>query len=189
MWARSWDREDPLGEGMVTTPVFWPGESQGWRNLVGYSPWGRTELNMTEATWHTASSLISSVSCNMHITTTTTTISLQSCLTLCNPTDCSLPGFSVHGILQAKTLEWVAISFFRGSSQPRNQTWVSCIADGFFTVWPTREAPNMLKCTFVFLFLHLSCLEFITSPSVNFSCLQRESSMLLKAVIRLGPLR
>jgi len=37
--------------------------------------------------------------------------SLQSCLTLCNPMDCSLPGFSVHGILQARTLEWVAISF------------------------------------------------------------------------------
>ena len=41
---------------------------------------------------------------------TTTTKSLQSCLTLCDPTDCSLPGFSVHGILQARTLEWVAIS-------------------------------------------------------------------------------
>ena len=96
---------------MVTTPVFWPGESHEWRNLVGYSPWGHTELNMTEATWHTASSLISSISCNMHITTTTTTISLQSCLTLSDPMDCSLPGFSIHGILQARTLEWVAISF------------------------------------------------------------------------------
>ena len=39
--------------------------------------------------------------------------SLQSCLTLCDPMDCSLPGFSVHGILQASTLEWVAISFFK----------------------------------------------------------------------------
>ena len=51
---------------MDTTPVFWPGESHGWRSLVGYSPWGRTELNMTEATWHTESSLINSISCNMH---------------------------------------------------------------------------------------------------------------------------
>ena len=58
----------------------------------------------------------------------------QSCLTLCNTMDCSLPGSSVHGILQAKILEWVAISFSRGASQPRDQTWVSFIADKFFTI-------------------------------------------------------
>ena len=52
----------------------------------------------------------------------------QSCLTLCDPMDCSLPGSSLHGILQARILEWVAIPFSRGSSQPRDQTWVSCIA-------------------------------------------------------------
>ena len=51
----------------------------------------------------------------------------QLCPTLCNPEDCSLLGSSVHGILQARTLEWVTISFSRGSSQPRNQTRVSCI--------------------------------------------------------------
>ena len=49
----------------------------------------------------------------------------QSCLTLCDPTDCSLPGSSVHGLLQARILEWVAIPFSRGSPQPRDQTWVS----------------------------------------------------------------
>ena len=43
----------------------------------------------------------------------------QSCLTLCDPMECSLPGSSVHGIFQARVLEWVAISFSRGSSQPR----------------------------------------------------------------------
>ena len=46
----------------------------------------------------------------------------QSCLTLCDPTDCSPPGSSVHGILQARTLEWIAISSSRGSSQPRYRT-------------------------------------------------------------------
>ena len=46
----------------------------------------------------------------------------QSCLTLCDPMDYSPPGYSVHGILQARTLEWVAIAFSRGSSQPRDQT-------------------------------------------------------------------
>ena len=45
----------------------------------------------------------------------------------CDPMDCSLPGSSVHGILQTRILKWAAISFSRGSSQPRNQTWVSCI--------------------------------------------------------------
>ena len=47
------------------------------------------------------------------------------CLTLCNPTDCSMLDSSVHGILQAKILEWVAVSFSRGSSRPRDRTWVS----------------------------------------------------------------
>ena len=52
---------------------------------------------------------------------------IQVCLILCNPTDCCLPGTSVHRILQARLLEWGAISSSRGSSQPRDQTWVSCI--------------------------------------------------------------
>ena len=56
----------------------------------------------------------------------------QSCLTLHHPMDCSLPGSSVHGVLQAKILEWVAISFSRGSSQPRDRTQVSCTAGRHF---------------------------------------------------------
>ena len=63
----------------------------------------------------------------------------QSCPTLCYPMDSSPPGSSVHGIFQTRILEWVAISFSRGSSQPRDQTWVSCIAGKLFTVWATRE--------------------------------------------------
>ena len=63
----------------------------------------------------------------------------QSCLTLCDPMDCSLPGSSVHGIFQAIVLEWTAISFSRGSSQPRDWTRVSHIVDRRFTVWATRE--------------------------------------------------
>ena len=60
----------------------------------------------------------------------------QLCPTLCDPMDCSPPGSSVHGISQARILEWVAISFSRGSSQPRDRTSVSCIAGGFFTTEP-----------------------------------------------------
>ena len=56
------------------------------------------------------------------------------------PVDSSLPGSSVYGISQPRTLEWVAIPFSRGSSQPRDQTWVSCIAGGFFTVWATGKS-------------------------------------------------
>ena len=54
--------------------------------------------------------------------------SLQLCPTLCNPMDCNLPGSSVHGILQAKILEWVAMSSSRGSSQPWDQTLVSYVS-------------------------------------------------------------
>ena len=64
----------------------------------------------------------------------------QSCPTLCDPMDCSLPGFSIHGILQARILEWVIISFSRGSSQPWDWTWVSRIGGRHFNLWATREA-------------------------------------------------
>ena len=57
----------------------------------------------------------------------------QPCLTLRDPMDCSPPGSSVHGISQARILKWVAISFSRGSSLPRDRTHVSGIAGGFFT--------------------------------------------------------
>ena len=68
----------------------------------------------------------------------------QSCPTLCDPMDCSLTGSSVHGIFQARVLEWVAISFSRGSSPPRNRTPVSRIAGRCFTVWATRNSGGML---------------------------------------------
>ena len=69
----------------------------------------------------------------------------QSCLTLCNLMDCSPLGPSVHAILQARMLEWVAIPFSMGSSRSRDWTqgtWDSCIAGGFFTFWATREAQS-----------------------------------------------
>ena len=66
--------------------------------------------------------------------------SLKSCPTLCDPMNRSPQGSSVHGILQARILEWVAVSSSRGSLQPRDWTQVYCIAGGFFTNWATREA-------------------------------------------------
>ena len=52
----------------------------------------------------------------------------QLCLTLCDPIDCNLPGSSVHGILQTRVLDWVAILSTRGSARPRDQTGVSCVS-------------------------------------------------------------
>jgi len=74
---------------------------------------------------------------------------LQSCLTLCDPMNCSLPGFSVHGILQAEILEWVAMPSSRESSQPRDQTCISygsCTAGRFFTTEPLGKAPKLGSC-------------------------------------------
>ena len=68
----------------------------------------------------------------------------RSCLTLCNPMDCSLPGYSVYVILQASILQWVAVPFTRRSPQPRDWTCVSCIVGRFFTVWTTREAHSFM---------------------------------------------
>ena len=82
-WRRKW----------WPTPVLLPGKSHGQKSLVGDSPWGCKEWDTTEHSTATAAK------------------SLQSCLTLCDPIDGSPPGFPVPGILQARTLEWVAISF------------------------------------------------------------------------------
>ena len=67
----------------------------------------------------------------------------KSCLTLCDPADCKLPGSPVHGIFQVRILEWVAISLSRVSSEPRDRTLVLCTVGRFFTIWATREAHEM----------------------------------------------
>ena len=71
----------------------------------------------------------------------------RSCLTLCNPMDCSPPGSSVHGISQARILAWGAIPFSTGSSQPRDRTWLFLLAGRFFTVRATSEA--LTPCVYV----------------------------------------
>ena len=75
----------------------------------------------------------------------------------CDPTDCSPPGSSVHGISQTGILEWVAISFFRGSSLPRDQVQVSCIAGRFFTNWATREVGCVCLVLCNFITCRFSC--------------------------------
>ena len=74
--------------------------------------------------------------------------SLQQCTTGCNPMDCSRPGSTVNGILQARTLEWVAMPSSRGSSQPRDRTCISmcpALEGGFFTTSATWEVQIFIR--------------------------------------------
>ena len=146
------------------TPVLLPGKSHGRRGLVGCSPWGREESDTTERLhFHSSLSCIGEGngsplqrSCLENpkdrgawwaavygVAQSRTWLkqlsSSSSSKTLCDPMDWSLPGSSVHGILQARILEWVALPFSRGSFLPRDWTWISCIAGMFITVWATRE--------------------------------------------------
>ena len=78
---------------------------------------------------------------------------IQSCPTLCDPMDCSPPGSSVHGNPQARILEWFSLLFSRGSSPPRDQTRVSCIAGRLCTIWATREAWLLLEALLIEFFI------------------------------------
>ena len=79
--------------------------------------------------------------------------------TLCDPTDCSPPGSSVHGILQVRIPDSVAIPFPRRSSQSRDRTHVSCIADRIFTIWAIREITSITPENKPFILLGLKSME------------------------------
>ena len=136
-WRRKWQ----------PTPVRLPGKFHGC--LVGYSPWDCKKSDMTEQLhWFTGecsfpnaqqgtSYWLARAISSTHLPLWSEVAQL--CPTLCDPGDCSPPGSSVHGIFQARMLEWVAISFSRGSSQPRDWIQVSRIAGRCFNLWATRE--------------------------------------------------
>ena len=88
------------------------------------------------------------------------------------PVDCSPPGSSVCGIFQARILEWVAMPFPRGSSQSKDQTWISCIEGGFFTVWATRE-DNIL--TVIIWFYYSYCSKIKIDFKTDWKLLPRNS--------------
>ena len=114
----------------------------------------------------------------------------QSCPALCNPEDCSLPGFSVHRILQAGILEWAAISFSRGSSRPRDRTHVSCISciGRLFFVFLTTSATlgrkamtnldSILKSRDITLPTKVHLVQAMVFPVVMYGC---ESWIIKKA--------
>ena len=113
-------------------------------------------------------------------------LAAQSCPTLCDPMDSSVSASSVHGILQARILEWVSIPFSRGSSQPRDQTWVSCISGRFFTIWaitedhippclvprvamcrtPIHSVLRTLTCVYTLTYIHLLIGATLNIPSL-----------------------
>ena len=117
-WVWSLGQEDPLEKKIATHSSILAWGIPWKMSLAGYSPQGHKRQSKALA---------------------------QSCPTLRDPMDCSLPGSSVHGILQARILEWVAISFSRISSQPRDWTWVSRIAGRHFTIWAIRKAHRITK--------------------------------------------
>ena len=119
----------------------------------------------------------------------------QSCLTLCNTMDCVIPGFSVHGILQARILECLAILFSRESFWPRDWTQVFCIAGRFFTIWANSGKPELTSSLYNFYSITLSnlqstvlfiyCIHWVLSPSspIKYKNLQKyKRKWLLSAV-------
>ena len=96
----------------------------------------------------------------------------QSCPSLCDTTDCSLPNSSIHGIFQARILEWIASPFSRRSSWSRDRTQVSCTAHRFFTIWATRKISARVKVkslSRVHLFATPWTVAYQTPPSMGFS--------------------
>ena len=93
----------------------------------------------------------------------------QSCLTLWDPMDCSLPGSSVHGILQGRILEGIAISSSRGSSQHRDHTWVSCMIGKFFTAWSTKR----IKHTWWLIIIKMNTHMLYSSEETDYPCLRK----------------
>ena len=134
IWVPSMGLKDPLEKGMATHSsilaweIPWTEEPGGLQSL---------ESQRVGHNWVTKHSTAQSIKMNMCFIA-------QLYLTLCDPMDCRLPGSPVHGILQARILDWVSIPFSRGSSLPRDWTQVSCTADRFFTFWATRETQRWI---------------------------------------------
>ena len=135
-WRKKWQ----------PTPLSLPGKSHGQRSQVGYSPWhlkSWTRPSNKTATMNFGRNTKTTAWISSHkgqLLSLSCVLVVQSRPTLCHPMDCSPPGPSVHVILQARILEWVANASSRRSFQPRDQTHVSHIAGKIFTVWATGEA-------------------------------------------------
>ena len=140
------------GEKLVQHETSFSWQSKGWiswmmwnevKLSILHNPYGNTMMKVVHVLisvvrklaqrGHVAFQFIQLVNIN---TCCCHCLVAQLCLTLCNPTDCSPQGSSVCGISQTRILEWVAISFSRGSSWPRDRTHISCVTGWFFTAAP-----------------------------------------------------
>ena len=139
-WFDSWVGKNPWRRKWQPTPIFLPGKFHGQRSLAGYLPWDRKESNMTQRlTLHKMLYKNPEINWKYQFVH----VHAQSCLTLFDPMDCSLPDYSVHEISQARILEWVVIFSSGGSSQPRIEPTSPALAGRFFTSWATGEALKM----------------------------------------------
>ena len=141
------------------------GVAKSWTRL---SEW--IELSWTEQRMSVAHSAISAIRCNMCICCSCCLVA-KLFMTLCDPLDYNLPGFSAHGILQARILERVTISFSRGSSQPRDQTCIFCNGRQILYCWAMREASIYLLMEYYFWFLEIDIGCYINTTSVLFNIL------------------
>ena len=135
--VKKWPRA-PESDSLDSSPAQSPSACATLSKLLLYASvflsvklWWKIVLTTSTELW--LKMLLASCECEV----------AQSRPTLCDPIDCSLPGSSIHGIFQARILEWVAISFSRRSSWPRGWTWVSRIVGRHFTVWATREVTTL----------------------------------------------
>ena len=138
--------------------------------ISAFSKYGQIAFKRTYINWHFHEELVNVVP---YLYICLRAKLLQSCLTLCDPMDCSPLGTSVHRILQARIVKWVVIPFSRGSSWPRNQTCVSCIGRWILYHWTTREAPLglMILCHNDWCFCsHTLCLNPFVFLSLFNSC-------------------
>ena len=149
MWetrVRSWIGKI-LWRAWQPTPEFLPEASPWTEEPGGLQSMRPQRVGQDWATMHGAADL------SLH----TCAQALKSCPTLCDPMDCSLPGYSAHELSQTRILESVAISSSRGSSKPRNWTRISCIGRRILYHWATREAPSIfidnINCILLGLFL------------------------------------
>ena len=118
-----------------------------WVTELNWTNWEEPEIKLQHPLDHRKSKAIP----EKHLSDWVSKV-VQSCPPLSNSINCSLPGSSIHGIFQARILEWVVISFSRGSSPPRDQTrisCVSCIANWFFTHWAIGEAQKNIYFCFI----------------------------------------
>ena len=160
-WVLSLDCEIPWRRAWKPTPVFLPGESPQTEEPGGLQSMGSQRIRHNWATKHRGTKILqamwwgqknegkkndSMISCyNTHV------LYSLSCVwqTVCNLMDSSPAGSSVHGVFQQRILGWVAILSFRGSSQSRYQTHISClscIAGGIFTAKLLGKSYNTPKC-------------------------------------------